>query len=121
MDTYCVDGDYDNCVQCAAFFVVVTIVNSDSLHTIATHIYTHTRYKHFSQLCTLLRGELSLTLEETLRNSGGDKEHKDSSIGMMSISSSCQAKLNQFPTLPARVSDALCSLLAVFIVIFIDM
>ena len=61
------------------------------------------RYKHFSQLCTLLRGELSLTLEETLQaTGGGDKENKSSQS--MCISRSCHAKLNQFPTLPSKVS-----------------
>ena len=56
------------------------------------------RYKDFSQLCHMLRGELSLTLEETL---GANKENK-------SVSNACQIKLDQFPTLPPKVCARCC-------------
>lgn len=56
-------------------------------------IVVERRYKDFSQLCHMLRGELSLTLEETL---GANKENK-------SVSNACQIKLDQFPTLPPKV------------------
>mmetsp|Transcript_24054 Transcript_24054/g.44652 ORF Transcript_24054/g.44652 Transcript_24054/m.44652 type:complete len:718 (-) Transcript_24054:219-2372(-) len=60
-------------------------------------IVVERRYKHFSQLWSLLRGELALTMEESLRISGGvDKENK-------SISNACEAKLSQFPMLPPKV------------------
>jgi hypothetical protein len=62
--------------------------------------YANFSYKHFSQLWNLLRGELALTMEESLLSSGGvDKENK-------TVSSACHAKLSQFPVLPPKVSNS---------------